>query len=214
MISTELCFTGTEVSLLPKQEDLLCIFIRELTAWNKHMNLTGLSSTKRIMDELVADSLMPLPYLPDTGRCLDVGSGAGIPAIPLKICRPAMKFFLMEPNSKKGSFLKQIIRLCGLKGIEIIRDRIETRLDPFPFTQYDMITSRAMAPLPKLIEWCAPHLAPGGLMIAFLGNQFEEILTESEPLLEEKALFVHDSKPYTLKGKDLKRSLLILKKQK
>ncbi len=214
MKNTNVCFSEIEIDFSSGQEQLLRIFVKELLAWNKHTNLTGLSSTQAIMDELVADSLMPIPYLPDTGRCLDVGSGAGFPAIPLKICKPDITFFLMEPNLKKGSFLKQIIRLCGLKGIEIIRDRMETCLDPSPFTQYDMITSRAMAPLPKLIGWCIPYLAPGGLMIAFLGNQFEEILTESEPLLKEKGLLVHDSKPYSLRGKDLKRNLLILKKQK
>jgi 16S rRNA (guanine527-N7)-methyltransferase len=76
-----------------------------------------------------------------------------------------------------------------------------------------MITSRAMAPLPKLIGWCTPYLAPGGLMVAFQGNRFEDILAECEPLLEEKGLSVHDSQPYTLKGKELKRNLLILKKR-
>ena len=214
MKDTNVCFSEIEIDVSPRQERLLSIFVKELLVWNKHMNLTGLSSTRAIMDELVADSLMPLPYLPDTGICLDVGSGAGFPAIPLKICRPALTFFLMEPNSKKGRFLRQIIRLCGLKQVEIVKERIETPLEPSPFTECDIITSRAMAPLPKLIEWCMPYLAPGGLMIAFLGNQFEEILTENGPLLKEKGLFVHDSKPYTLKGKDLKRSLLILKKQK
>ena len=178
------------------------------------MNLTGLSSNQRIMDELVVDSLMPLSCLPNTGICLDVGSGAGFPSIPLKICRPALKIFLMEPNSKKGHFLKQIIRLCGLEKIEIIRDRIDIPKQPFPFTHCDIITSRAMAPLPKLTEWCTPYLAPGGLMIAFLGDRFEAILMESEPLLKEKGLIVHDSRPYTLKGKNLKRNLLILKKQR
>ena len=206
-------FKGIEINLSPEQKDLLYIFIKELTSWNKQMNLTGLSSPRRIMDELVADSLMPLPYLPDTGICLDVGSGAGFPAIPLKICRPAMKFFLMEPNLKKGSFLKQIIRLCGLKQIEVIRARIEALSQPFPFPRCHIITSRAMAPLPKLIGWCTPYLAPGGLMIAFLGNRFEDILAECEPLLKEKGLFVHDSKPYILRGKELKRNLLILKKR-
>ena len=213
MNDLELCFNRIEINLSPGQKDLLSIFIRELTAWNKHMNLTGLSSTRRIMDELVADSLMPLPYLPDTGICLDVGSGAGFPAIPLKICKPAIKFFLMEPNLKKGNFLKQIIRLCGLKQIEVIRERIEMLSHPFPFKRCHMITSRAMAPLPKLVKWCAPYLAPGGLMVAFLGNRFEDILAECEPLLNEKGLFVHDSKPYILKGKELKRNLLILKKR-
>ena len=220
MKDLESCFKGIEIDLSPGQKDLLSIFIKELTAWNKHMNLTGLSSTRRIMDELVADSLMPLPYLPDTGICLDVGSGAGFPAIPLKICKPAIKFFLMEPNLKKGSFLKQIIRLCGLKQIEVIRERIETLSQPLPFDQplpferCHIITSRAMAPLPKLIGWCAPYLAPGGLMVAFLGNRFEDILAGCEPLLKEKGLSIHDSKPYILKGKELKRNLLILKKRK
>jgi 16S rRNA (guanine527-N7)-methyltransferase len=214
MKDLESCFNGIEIKLSLGQKDLLSIFIKELTAWNKHMNLTGLSSTRRIVDELVADSLMPLPYFPDTGICLDVGSGAGFPAIPLKICRPAMKFFLMEPNLKKGSFLKQIIRLCGLKQIEVIRERIETLSQPFPFKRCSIITSRAMAPLPKLIGWCTPYLVPGGLMVAFLGNRFEDILAECEPLLKEKRLFVHDSKPYMLKGKELKRNLLILKKRK
>jgi len=214
MKDTEPCFKGIEIDLSPGQKDLLSIFIKELTAWNKHMNLTGLSSTRRIMDELVADSLMPLPNLPDTGICLDVGSGAGFPAIPLKICRPAMKFFLMEPNLKKGRFLRQIIRLCGLKQIEVIRERIEMLSQPLPFEWCHIITSRAMAPLPRLVKLCAPYLAPGGLMVAFLGNRFEDILAECKPLLKEKGLFVHDSKPYILKGKELKRNLLVLKKRK
>ena len=214
MKDLESCFEGIEINLSPGQKDLLSIFIKELTAWNRHMNLTGLSSTRRIMDELVADSLMPLPYFPDTGICLDVGSGAGFPAIPLKICRPAMKFFLMEPNLKKGRFLRQIIRLCGLKQIEVIRERIEMLSQPLPFEWCHIITSRAMAPLPRLVKLCAPYLAPGGLMVAFLGNRFEDILAECKPLLKEKGLFVHDSKPYILKGKELKRNLLVLKKRK
>jgi 16S rRNA (guanine527-N7)-methyltransferase len=201
-----------EHSLSTEQRHLLGIFVKELLAWNRHMNLTGLSSTQRIFDELVADSLLPLGTLPDTGTCLDVGSGAGFPAVPLAICRPGIRFFLMEPNSKKGSFLKQIIRLCGLKRTEVIRERIEKPSKPLPFQKVEIITSRAMAPLPKLIGWCTPYLAPGGMMVAFLGNRFEEILKECEPLLKEKNLLIDSLKSYTLKGKKSERRLLILKK--
>jgi 16S rRNA (guanine527-N7)-methyltransferase len=201
-----------EHSLSTEQRHLLGIFVKELLAWNRHMNLTGLSSTQRIFDELVADSLLPLGTLPDTGTCLDVGSGAGFPAVPLAICRPGIEFFLMEPNSKKGSFLKQIIRLCGLKRTEVIRERIEKPSKPLPFEKVDIITSRAMAPLLKLIGWCTPYLAPGGMMVAFLGNRFEEILKECEPLLKEKNLLIDSLKSYTLKGKKSERRLLILKK--
>ena len=207
-------FDGLDITLSSKQKELLGVYVEELTAWNQHMNLTGLSSTQRIIDELVADSLMPATYLPDKGLLLDVGSGAGFPAIPLKICKPEMKFFLLEPNSKKGSFLKQVIRLCGLKEIAVIRERIEKPSRCLPFAKCDIITSRAMAPLPQLIEWCTPYLAPKGLMVAFLGNRFEDIIGACEPLLKEKGLFIYDSKPYILKGKGLKRNLLVLKKLK
>jgi len=213
MKDTESCLGGIETDLSSEQRETLSIFIKELTAWNKHMNLTGLSSTQRIVDELLTDSLMPLPYLPHTGICLDVGSGAGFPAIPLKICRPDLKFFLMEPNSKKGSFLKQVIRLCGLKQIEVVKDRIEAPSRPFPFNQCNIITSRAMAPLPKLVKWCTPHLVPGGLMVAFLGYRFKEVLTECKPLIKEEDLIIDELKPYAVKNKKPERCLLILRKR-
>lgn len=210
---SELTFEDVKIHVSSEQNALLFTFVKELNSWNKRINLTGLPSTKRILDELVADSLMPLPYFPATGICLDVGSGAGFPAIPLKICRPTLKFFLVEPNSKKGSFLKHIIRTCRLQQIEIIRERIEKPSRPFSFTKVDVITSRAMAPLPKLITWCTPFLAPGGLMVAFLGKEADEILEKSKSLMEEKDLIIHDSRPYTLKERRSERHLLVLKKR-
>ena len=155
---------------------------------------------------------MPLPFLPNDGVCLDVGSGGGFPAIPLKICKPNLDFFLLESNSKKGSFLKQVIRRCGLKKITVVRERIDTPSGPFPFKEVDIITSRAMAPLPKLIDWCTPYLGAGGAMIAFLGKRFEEILTECEPILKKNDLSVLDLRPYTIKATKSKRSLLVLRK--
>ena len=212
MRDDEICFQAVENLLSSEQKNLLLVFIKELNAWNRRMNLTGLSSKKRILDELVADSLMPLPFLPHTGVCLDVGSGAGFPAIPLKICKPNLKFFLLEPNSKKGSFLRHIIRRCGLKEIAVVRERIDTPSGPLPFKEVDIITSRAMAPLPKLIDWCTPYLGPDRVMIAFLGKRFEEILTECKPILKKKDLFIEDIRPYTIKAAKSRRSLLVLRK--
>lgn len=212
MSGQEICFEEVKNVLSSEQKNLLLIFIKELNAWNQRMNLTGLSSGKRILDELVADSLIPLPWLPHTGVCLDAGSGAGFPAIPLKICKPNLKFFLLEPNSKKGSFLKHIIRRCGLKEIAVVRERIDTPSGPLPFKEVNIITSRAMAPLPKLINWCTPYLGPDGLMIAFLGKRFEEILTECKPILKKKNLFIEDIRPYTIKATKSRRGLLVLRK--
>ena len=212
MRDSEICFEAVENVLSSEQKTLLLVFIQELNAWNRRMNLTGLSSYKRILDELVADSLMPLPFLPHTGVCLDVGSGGGFPAIPLKICKPNLKFFLLEPNKKKGSFLKHIVRRCGLKETVVVRERIDTPSGPLPFKEVDVITSRAMAPLPKLVNWCSPYLGPDGVMISFLGKHFEEILAECKPILKKKDLSIEDIRPYTIKATKSRRALLVLRK--
>ncbi len=213
MRDTELSFEGIETSLSPEQKDLLFVFVRELSLWNKRMNLTGLTSTQRIMDELVADSLMPLPYLPARGLHLDVGSGAGFPAIPIKICKPDLASFLVESNQKKGSFLRHVIRHCLLKNITVIGDRMENLSQSLPHTRFDIITSRAMAPLPRLVGLCNPFLGPGGLLVAFLGSRFEEILRDCEALLKEGPLLILGLKPYTLKNGKSERCLLVLKKE-
>ncbi len=74
------------------------IFLDELEEWSKKFNLTGLSSRQSIINELLIDSMMPAPFIPDKGNLLDIGSGAGFPAIPIKICKPGLQCQLMEPN--------------------------------------------------------------------------------------------------------------------
>jgi len=195
------------------QTHKLGVFLDELEAWNKKMNLTGLSSRQSIINELLIDSMMPTSFMPDHGRLLDIGSGAGFPAIPIKICKPSLKCQLMEPNSKKISFLKQIIRLAKLEKIEVIKGRIEKEEELLHPEGYDVITSRGLAPLPQFLTWGAPHLAPGGLIVAFLGSQSEEALKKSADVIRKHRLFPFKSISYSLSGKSSERNLLILKRR-
>ena len=201
---------GIELSVA--QIDLLGIYLAELWEWNKRMNLTGLSSRERVIKELLLDSLIPSPFLPESGRLLDVGSGAGFPGIPLKICKTGLKVHLIEANSKKVSFLKQAIRLTNLCEIEVIRGRIEKDKSLLHPEGYHAITARALAHLSRTLKWCASLLVPGGLIINFQGSQFENALRESSKVIKEHRLFLYKSVPYVLPGKDTPRHILIFKK--
>ena len=194
------------------QTTLLAAFVDELHAWNKKINLSGLSSKKDIIKELLIDSMIPSVYLPDQGRYLDVGSGAGFPGIPLVICKPELEACFIEPNSKKASFLRHVIRLTKLHQIRIIDERIEkskTRLHP---DGYHIITARALAPLPQVLKWSAPHLVSKGLFVNFQGSLFEDALKKSSEILQKNHLSLHRTLPYTLPGKDTQRNILMFVK--
>jgi 16S rRNA (guanine527-N7)-methyltransferase len=176
------------------------------------MNLTGLSSRRRILRDLLLDSIIPSPYLPNAGRLLDVGAGAGFPAIPLKICKPGIEAHLIEAKAKRVSFLKQVIRLTGLGGIDVMEGRIEREGNLLCPEGYHVITARAVAGLPRVLSWCAPHLQRTGLIVNFQGSQFDKAVGESSEVLKEHRLFLYQSIPYTLPGKDSPRHLILFKR--
>ncbi len=200
------------IELTPHQIELLGLYLDELWEWNKKINLTGLTSRNKIIKELLLDSMIPSAFLPDQGKLLDVGSGAGFPGIPLMICKPKLSALFLEPISKRASFLKQVIRITKLSGIDVIRGRIEKSKDLLFPEGYHIVTARALAHLPQVLELCAPHLAPGGLLINFQGDQFKQVLEESSDMIKKHALSLHKTIPYSLPGKRTKRNILIFRK--
>jgi 16S rRNA (guanine527-N7)-methyltransferase len=200
------------VTLSPHQASLLTIFLDELFEWNKKINLTGLSSTDRIIKDLLIDSMIPSPFLPDHGRYLDVGSGAGFPGIPLVILKPGLEVQFVESNSKKAAFMMHVFRLLKLRQVQLINGRIEeneSRLHP---EGYHVITARAVAPLGQVLKWCSPHLASKGMLINFQGSHFAEALKNGEEMVSKYNLLLHKKIPYTLPGKDSPRTLLVFLK--
>ncbi|MFP3929155.1 MAG: 16S rRNA (guanine(527)-N(7))-methyltransferase RsmG, partial [Desulfobacteraceae bacterium] len=135
----------------------LGIYLDELFSWNRRVNMTGLKSRDRMLVELIADSVIPVPRLPESGFFLDVGTGPGIPGIPIKILRPGLSAELLEPRGRMNTFLRHVIRLLALQEIRPLRGRIETDRDLLRSEGYSVITARAVAGLAKTLEWCAPH---------------------------------------------------------
>jgi len=199
------------IDLSEHQLGLFQIYLDELWAWNQRINLTGLSNRKRIAFELFLDSLIPAPFLAQRGTLLDVGTGAGFPGIPLKIYSPRLVVHLLDANFKKGSFLKQVVRLIGVNETAVITERVEEAEDFLLPEGYHIITARALARFGQALTWCAPKLAPGGLFVSYLGGRAEAELRENQEIMGEHNLVLHKGISYVLPGMGSKRMAVIFK---
>ncbi len=140
-------------------------FLSLLTKWNRVYNLTAVRDPRAGVSINLLDCLAITPYI--TGlRVLDVGSGAGLPGIPLAIARPESELVLLESNHKKAAFLRQVVGELQLKNASVVCERAETWR---PTRDFDCIVSRALAELPDFVGLTKHLLAPGGTFAAMKG---------------------------------------------
>ncbi|MFT5481797.1 MAG: 16S rRNA (guanine(527)-N(7))-methyltransferase RsmG [Halieaceae bacterium] len=136
------------LELTTEQQDKLLAYVTLLIKWSKAYNLTAIKREEDIIDRHLLDSLAIVPFLKG-GRFIDVGTGAGLPGVPLAILRPDHKIDLLDSNGKKTRFLIQVCSELGLDNIEVIASRAETYK---PALGYDGVLSRAFANLLEMIE--------------------------------------------------------------
>ena len=118
-------------------------------------------------DELVRDSLVLLDHLGDARRVVDVGSGGGLPGLPIAIARPGLELTLVEADQAKAAFLVQACATLGLRGVEVVARRAEdVGRDPGYREAFDVAVARALAPMPVLVELCLPLVRVGGRLLA------------------------------------------------
>lgn len=201
------------ITLTQNQLSLFDAYLDELERWNKRINLSGLTSRERMIYELLMDSLIPAPYVPDKGFGLDIGSGAGFPAIPMKVLYPDLLLQLVEAKGKKVIFLKHAIRVLNLDGIHVIHGRIEDHLQELHDSGYHVVTARAVAGFFQIINLCVPYLRFGGILIGFFGPR-QAWKTEKNTLaLEEHGLTLDRVIPYRLPGQKHLRNAAIFKRE-
>ncbi|MGQ9684969.1 MAG: 16S rRNA (guanine(527)-N(7))-methyltransferase RsmG [Thiobacillaceae bacterium] len=136
-----------------------------LAKWNRVYNLTAIHEPERMLSHHLLDSLAVLPYV-ESDRLLDVGSGAGLPGIPLAVARPALAVTLLEPSHKKAAFLRQAVIELGLGNVETVQARAQDWRPAHPFPR---IISRALGDLADFVRLTDPLLAAGGRWLAMKG---------------------------------------------
>lgn len=149
------------------------LYREELSRWSARLNLTALRTDEEVVRAGLLDSLACLPLLPPGAlRVVDVGSGAGFPALPLKLVRPELSVTLIEASRKKATFLQHMARHLGLVGIRVVQARAEVvSRDPRESETYDLGLARAVAPPPDAGGLVRPLLRPGGLFLVQLGAE-------------------------------------------
>lgn len=189
------------LNLSDEQIDQLLKYHALLVKWNKAFNLTAVRSPLEMISRHLTDSLSVLPHV-DCQRLIDVGSGPGLPGIPVAICRPDLPITLLDSNIKKSRFQFQAKAELGLDNVEVIHDRVEKFTPAQPF---DAVISRAFASLQDMIHWTDHLCAEQGVFLAMKGMYPVE---ELEQLPE--SIQLRQSIPLQVPGTDGERHLLIL----
>ena len=175
MTLLELLKNGAEklgISLSLEQINTMFIYLAELNKWSQKINLTAIKDERDIVVKHVLDSLSYLHGFTATPglRLLDMGSGAGFPALPIKIACPEISITMVDSVKKKASFLRHIIRTLKLKETTVIDTRTE-ELSVHLLSTFDIVTARAFAAMKSAIAEGTPLLKPGGFMVLSRGPE-------------------------------------------
>ena len=199
--------TKENLASLAKYKDLL-------VEYNKKFNLTAIKSDEEIYLKHFYDSLTLIKAYSLNGnlKLLDIGTGAGVPGLVLKIFYPDLELTLLDSNHKKIAFLEVVIKELNLKKVTCINSRAENL--PKTYREYfDIVTSRAVAHLRILLELSIPYLKVGGKLIAMKGLSEDEI-KESAKILEKLDSTIVDTIKFNLPIEESNRSLVIIQKNK
>ena len=191
------------------------IYLNEITSANEKVNLVSVSSDSELAVRHFADSLACIKVLPpETASCIDIGSGAGLPGIPLKIVRPAVRMVLLESVRKKAEFLRNVAGTLGMSDIEVLSERAETiGQDPAHREKYDAALSRATAPFPVAAEYTLPLVRIGGCAIIYQGTGVcEDSLESSRNALDILGGTLANVEPYRLEPDGTERTIVRIEK--
>jgi 16S rRNA (guanine527-N7)-methyltransferase len=161
-------------------------YLNELLRWNKKINLTAITDYNEAVEKHLIDSLLILSYIEDKTRLIDIGSGAGLPGIPLSIVRPNINVVSVDSVGKKINFQKHIKRMLNLKNFSPINSRIEKLFEVDGYEEgFDVVTARAFTSLLDIGQIAKKLLNSKGRVLAMKGAEGEKELTDAQQSLNE-----------------------------
>lgn len=210
------------VVLEPHQAGMFKRYRDLLVEWNQRFNLTALTDDASILALHFLDSLTVVPLIaslqhqqPAPLNVLDVGTGAGFPGLPLKIALPRLRVTLMDSTAKKVHFCNEVIRALGLADISAVHGRAEEAgHQPAHRERYDVVVARAVAPMPTLAEYLLPLTRVGGTCIAMKGSDAQAEAERAAGAIAKLGGGPAKVVPVGLPGRDDKRALIVIDKQR
>lgn len=191
-------------------------YYKLLIEWNKVMNLTAITDFSDVVQKHFLDSLSIVNiFRPDKEKIIDIGTGAGLPGIPIKIAFPNTRMVLMDSLSKRIRFLDEVIQNLQLNNIQAIHGRAEDYGRKSSFREsFDICTSRAVAKLSVLSEYCIPFIKIGGGFISYKSGNIKEELADAKNAIELLGGSTIKTLEFDLPNTDIGRSLIYIKKTK
>ncbi len=210
------CAKSAGFDLATTQLSQLARYGELLVEWNEKMNLTAITEPYDIVTKHFIDSLYGLSYLPSGGSLIDVGTGAGFPGIPLKIARPDISLTLLDSLNKRLTFLNEVVHELSLPDVKTVHARAEEgAVKKSPLREFfDVATSRAVAQLNALAEYCLPYVKVGGVFLAYKGGDVEEECKNAKNAIKTLGGDIREILPYTIPTTDITHTLVVIEKVK
>lgn len=202
--------------LMPGEREISLFesYRKAILFWNNKMNLVSVRSARDLEVKHFVDSLTAAPCLPrKDATLLDIGAGAGFPGIPLKICLDSLRLHLLEPQRKKVSFLRYVVRELGLRDVTVIHSRVEDLVEEGSLRAFfDAVISRALWKLPNLLPAGSHFLVPGGVLIVMKGPGIERELSDALDLCPASGMALVAVRDLTLPGRADRRKIVVFRR--
>jgi 16S rRNA (guanine527-N7)-methyltransferase len=206
------------LDLTTQQLEQFQVYYGELVDWNRRINLTSIVGYEEVQIKHFLDSLTVTLVLPDIRppsrlQLLDLGAGAGLPGVPLKIIHPEIELVLLDSVAKKSAFLQHLVGRLGLEGVAVVTARAEELArQPSYRERFDVVASRAVARMPTLAELGLPLCRVGGVLITQKKGAVTKEIEKAAPAIEALGGRLREVKRLDLEELEEERLLVVIEK--
>ena len=203
------------IQLTEEQIRTFRVYRDHLQSWNPRKGLISPGDEQKMGSRHFLDSLSLLKVLDlrDGAKVLDVGSGAGFPGLPLKLCRPGIFLTILEPKEKRFYFLKNTVTTLGLERVSLYRRTAQDAYRDHSLNEeFDLVLARAVAGMKKLIALCFPFVRQGGVFVAYKGRRAREEVSRASAQIEEAGGELLGVVPVGVPGVSARRYLVLMRK--